>query len=414
MRHSVGRHHRGHSDEEIAEAFSEAASQALLCCRSADEGAVYTWMWRAMNSLLITRTRQLAREVPTPDHAELFERPGPDADLQETLDRRAQERQLAALFEALADELAPRQQSVLALHVRDFSKPEQARELKVSCRVVKRDLERVMSRARVRLVARCGGGCEHGTVAVWRYAFGLANTAEAQQAQLHLLDCSKCQAFMERLAWWREAAAAAVPVPAADEFDVGLAEHVLHETADALAQAKQQLADAAGVAKQHAAAGYTRAVEYTPLASVRPGAAATAIAGWLALGSGAAGYCVDRGVNPIGGLVDAIQRPAPSDRDAVAKTPQEPKPAAEQPPDSPVVPAAPLPDPEPPPTPAPAPTPAPPPEPAPTQPPLEPTPPAVQFGEPVGTAAAASIPAAPGPAPAKPAPAQPGVDLYGP
>jgi hypothetical protein len=192
-----------------------------------------------------------------------------------------------------------------------------------------------------------------------------------------------------------------------------LVERTLHKTADVLAQAKQQLADAAGQAKQHAAAGYTRAVEYTPMASVRPGAAATAIAGCLALGGGAAGYCIDKGVDPITGLVEVVQ-PSPA-KPAQARPEQQP--ADEQPPDPPQLgtaaptPAPPEAGPAPPAPEQPATSPVPP-----APPPPEPTPPAVQFGEPATPAQTSPATPTPSAQPAQPAPAPQsgGVDLYGP
>ena len=157
-----------------------------------------------------------------------------------------------------------------------------------------------------------------------------------------MVGCERCAAVYHRLEMLHERVAALVPLPAAAQLEPGLLERGLQKTTDAIAslkqyathtggQAKQQLVDAADQAKQHAAAGYSRAVEYTPLASARPGAAATAIAGCLALGGGAAGYCIDKGVDPISGLVEVVQ-PSPA---KPAQARPEHQPADEQPPDPP-------------------------------------------------------------------------------
>jgi hypothetical protein len=405
----------------------------MVGCRADDEERVYAYMWRAMDSLLSEEGRSRARELPAPAGAGVFDVADAGADPQAAIEAEENERELQGLFDLLARKLGPRQRTVLALHVRGVERRKLADQLGVSERIVKRDLERTLERGRALLVARCGGQCQEGTGFVSRFAFGLASSDEAAQAQLHLATCPSCQNFLGRLGWWREAAAAAIPVPAAHEADPGLAERLVHKTADALAHAKQQLAEAGTQAKQHAAASYTRAVEYTPVASVRPGAAAGAIAGCLALGGGAAGYCINQGVDPISGLVEAIERPAPAGREPLAKKPASKPPPSERLPDPPVVPAEPPPQPQPasstpaqgpaPAPPPPAPAPAPPPAPAPAPPaaapaeppapPPEPTPPAVQFGEPVGTPASAT-PAPAAPAPSKPAPAEDGTDLYGP
>jgi hypothetical protein len=341
---------------------------------------------------------------------------------------REKRHELGELVATALAELTERQRKVAVLHAYGFKNPEIARQLRVTRRQVQRLKEQMLAGARAALAAHAGAGCDHGDSLVRRLAFGLANPREHTEAELHVASCEPCAAVYRRLELWHDKVAALAPVPAA-AHDPGLVERTLHKTADALAslkqhatqagtQAKQQLADAAGQAKQHAAAGYTRAAEYTPIASVRPGAAAAAIAGCLAVGGGAAGYCIDRGVDPITGLVDVVQ-PSPA---KPAQAPPEQKPPAEQPPDPPQL-AAPAPTqapPEPKPT-APAPAPeqqaaAPAPAPAqpapPPPPPPEPTPPAVQFGEPATPAQAAPSTPAPSPQPA-PAPSG-GTDLYGP
>ena len=76
------------------------------------------------------------------------------------------------------------------------------------------------------------------------------------------------------------------------------------------------MADGASQVKQHA---YARVVDPTPLAGLRPGAAAAAIAGCLAVGGGAT-YCAQQGVDPIGGLT-AVVAPAHT-REALRAAPQ--------------------------------------------------------------------------------------------
>ena len=298
MRASHCRQHPSRGAADIENAFQEAATRAMVGCRAEDADRVYVYMWRAMEGILSEEGRSRARETPAPADAAVFESPIDTADPQAALEAQENERELQGLFDLLARKLGPRQRTVLALHVRGVERRMLAEQLGVSERIVKRDLERTLERARALLVARCGGQCEQGTKLVSRLAFGLGNANEAAQAQLHLSTCPSCQNFLGRLGWWREAAAAAIPVPATYQLDPGLAERVAHKTADAVAQVKQQLVDAGSQAKQHAAASYTRAVEYTPLASARPGAAAAAIAGCLALGGGAAGYCVEQGRRP--------------------------------------------------------------------------------------------------------------------
>jgi DNA-binding CsgD family transcriptional regulator len=404
-------------------------------CRGRSEGEVYNWLKRAT----LRRARRLLdrahlRYEVLVDWSAVASELAPTGDGADVeLIERERQREQAELARTVLASLNERQRRVAALHSHGLNGSEIARQLHTSRLRVKHLKAESMARARAALVAHGGGCCEDGERLISRVAFGLASGREHSEAQLHMVACERCTAVYHRLELLHDKVAALLPLPAAAQVDPGLLERVLHKSMDALAsakqhamhaggQAKQQLADAAGQAKQHAAAGYSRAVEYTPLASARPGAAATAIAGCLALGGGAAGYCIDKGVDPISGLVDVVQRsPAKP-----AQAPPEQKPPAEQPPDPPQLatpaptpappepeqsPAAPAPEqPPPPPTPAPA-QPAPPPAPPP-----EPTPPAVQFGEPATPATTSPPTPAPSPQPAQPAPAPQsgGTDLYGP
>jgi RNA polymerase sigma factor (sigma-70 family) len=400
-------------------------------CHGQSQGEVYNWLrtatLRRVREQLKTGPQR--RELPVDWAADRREPQDASAGADVEVLEREKRHELGELVETALAELDEAQRKVAVLHAYGFKGPEIAHELHLSRKRVQRLKEQMLAGARDALATHAGAGCDHGDGLVRRLAFGLANAREHAEAEVHMASCEPCAAVYRRLELWHDKVAALLPVPAAAQTDPGLVERTLHKTADALAslkqqaaqagtQAKQQLADAAGQAKQHAAAGYTRAAEYTPIASVRPGAAAAAIAGCLAVGGGAAGYCIDRGVDPITGLVDVVQ-PSPA---KPAQAPPEQKPPAEQPPDPPQL-AAPAPTqapPEPKPT-APAPAPeqqaaAPAPAPAqpapPPPPPPEPTPPAVQFGEPATPAQAAPSTPAPSPQPA-PAPSG-GTDLYGP
>lgn len=291
----------------------------MRSCPVEDEPAIYAWLSRTMDNIVIDRLRLLAREPLVADDLAALERgtehgPTPER----ALLRGECERELVGLFGDLAGELGSRQRAVLGLYVRGFKRPQVARELGVRERVVKRDLEQILGRARGLLVERCGGGCDEGSGLVWRFAFGLAGQRETAEAQLHLVSCAVCQAFLDRLGSWREAAAAAVPVPAAGEAGPGLIERGSHALAD-LAGAvrervgspgstvRQQVADGATQLKAQSASLYSRAVDPTPLAGMRPGATAAAIGACLALGAGAT-YCVDRGVAPLPGVADLLDR----------------------------------------------------------------------------------------------------------
>jgi hypothetical protein len=111
---------------------------------------------------------------------------------------------------------------------------------------------------------------------------------------------------------WREKVAAALPLPVVQKVRPGFVERALHAAADRLpgfahhggreGGLRERLGELSGHVKQHVTAAYYRTVDPTPLAGIRPGVAAATVAGCLAIGGGAT-YCVQQGVNPIGGLM---------------------------------------------------------------------------------------------------------------
>ena len=448
LRASLHRRHPHFADDEIAEAFQEAYLRALRACPVEDEAAIYAWLRRTMDNLLVDRMRLLSHEEPVSDTAGVFVHASDSsADPEQELERTEERRQLVAVFELVSRELPPRQRAVLGLYVRGLRRRQVARELGLSERVVKRELENMLARARALLIERSGGGCGEGNGAVVRYAFGLASKTEAAQAHAHLASCPSCQSFLERLGSWRDAAAAAIPVPAAQEADPGRVERAVHGLADIAggvkqhitgpaASLRQQASEGAVQLKQQATATYYRAVDPTPLAGLRPGAAAAAIGTCLAIGGGAATYCAQNDVNPFEGVAGLVQSQSESERKP--QSPPEKKPGRQQPPDPPALPTvvqqpqappeptSPPPAPQQPPAqqpvvqqpvvqqPAEPPPPAPPP---PEPPPPEPTPPAVQFGEPATPPSATSAgtpPPSSAPRQPAPVPESGGSDLYGP
>lgn len=290
------------------------------------EGEVYTWLRITAHRWL---KRELAnrRELPVaPDAAVLdAHRQAPSAE------QRAIEledlRDGTVLVERVVTKLNARQRTILALHLAGHNRPRIASELGMTDRTVKRQLERIMANARDELGQLAGGGCEDGETLVMRLACGIADAAQATQAKAHVAHCGRCADFSRALDTWREKAAAILPLPATETATPGLVERTLHGAADGLARAKQQLADTAialrqgatdggAQLKQQAASAYYRVVDPTPLAGVRPGAAATVIVGCLAIGGGAATYCATEDFDPFGAGIGLI-KPAP-DRDQPA------------------------------------------------------------------------------------------------
>jgi RNA polymerase sigma factor (sigma-70 family) len=307
---------------------------------------------------------------------------------------------LAVLVEKVSSSLTDRQRDVFALYGAGYRRPQIADRLGVPERDIKEQLRLIMDKSRAVLAGLAGGGCRRGEPMVMRFVCGISTPDESIKAREHISHCGRCELFSERLIAWREKAGAMLPVPGAEEVSPGLVERALHKSADSLSSLKQQIIDGGAQAKQQAAASYYRAVDPTPLAAARPGTAAAVIASCIAIGGGAATYCVEQGVDPLGaakGLVAAAPETKPEET-----TPPEPEastptytPAAEEP--------TPIPEP----TPQPAPRPEPEPEPPPPEDSFEPVSPGYSstsqggseetYEAPVESTQSAPAPAEPGP-----------------
>lgn len=387
LRASLARRHSDRSTEEVEEAFREAIARGYASCRGRSAAQVYTWLSRTMDNLLADRRRLVSRELVVDAHSPVFlqavdVREQPEREVGRSEDRR----ELRELGRALTRSLSPRQRYVFALYGAGAERKQMAARLGASEKAIKKDLERISALTRQYVVARAGRGCQDGESLISRYAFRLASTAEVKEAQLHLARCPRCGDLYVRLELWREEVlarvAALLPLPAVEHVESGLVERAVEKAADAMAAWKQQATEGAAHLKQNATATYYRAVDPSPLAGARPGTAVAAIASCLAIGGGAATYCVERGVNPVAELGMLIDRGAAEER----TKPRARKAQSAPTPDPPQVPAStPTPTPQPPPSPAPAPTREPPPPPPPPAPEdqYEPTHPGTQASTPL-------------------------------
>lgn len=411
LRSQVVAWHPGATREEVDEAFQEACVLASRACHGQSEGEVYTWLRtttsRELGHLRKRESRRLQLEVLVDVSAlDLPAASAGEGTPEDQLIEREEHAEVERVTRAVLARLSDPQRAVAALHSRGRKRPEIAAHLGMTPRTVKRTLERVFTVGRDELVRLAGHGCESGEPLVARFAFGLATPRQARQAQLHLATCPRCGALYERLDVWREKVAAVLPVPAVEQAHPGLVERAVHGAADAVSglrrhasetvsSAREHITDGAAQAKQHVATTYYRAVDPTPLATVRPGAAAATVASCLALGGGSTYYCVQQGVDPISALSGVVAPPraeSPPKREKAAET--SPVPPAV----TPTVEAQPTPAPEQPAVTQPAVTPTP-----------EPPPPAPQEEyEPVNPSGGGNAASQSSSTPAKPAPAPAG------
>ena len=247
---------------------------------------------------------------------------------------------------------------------------------------------------RVYAEIEAGEECDRFAPTLAALVGGTASADALLELRPHIRNCSACRATVRELHATRLGRLAALwPVPAlvaplrwvSGRFRNGdVQEEVagvpdVYERIELPGQTRSRLVDwslqrgseAVTSLKQHAVSAYSRAVDPTPLAGVRPGAAAAAVAGCLALGGGTT-YCVTKNVDPIGGLANVVapsqernrveprrERHAPKRAVASAELTPAPTPLATLTP----APAEPSPQPTAEPTPPPTPEPTPPPTP---------------------------------------------------
>jgi RNA polymerase sigma factor (sigma-70 family) len=331
------------------------------------------------------------RTRPLEDGA--FAKPAPELPLEDSLSSKEER---ARLLEVVA-ELGERQRAIVSLRFLGERTPEEIQGfLGISSRVYRRELERAIRHLAERYeVVRQGNWCDERRSTVIAYVAGIAGPNRAREARLHLASCAACSQMAARLARSAREAAALVPAPV-----VPLPDGPLAQLADTLASFKQGATEASIGLKQQLASVAARAEGATPaVAGSRPGAAAAAIAGCLAVGGGTTTYCVVNGVpDPVRAVIESDRVERADDRvERAAPAPPAPSPP---PPAVHEAPAPPQPPPAPPPQ-QPAQPPAEPPAPAPPPPP--PPPAEQEFGlePPAPTAAAAPPSAAASPPPAE-------------
>lgn len=400
-----------------ADAIEEAIQYA--CKSFLDEaegitapGQVYSWIRTAAH-------RSLGREADR-HHRELAVDPGEvgldqiaveDTSPAEELIALEDDIDLEMLVHEVSSSLSERRRDVLALHGAGYRRSQIAERLGLPERVVKRDIEAIMDEARAILARLAGGGCERGEPLVIRLLCGISDPEESAQAREHLSRCGRCEVFSERLIAWRDKAGVILP-PAAEGASPGVVRRIADSAGEKLSALKQHVLDGGAQVKQHATTTYYRAVDPTPLAAARPGTVGAVIASCIAIGGGAATYCVHTGVDPLGAAQALIASSPDSESEQTS-----PPPEAEStgPTYTPAEPAAEGPEPAPEPTPQPEPEPQPKPQPEPEPQPaesFEPVTPAYQSSE-SESESSYETSEAPAPEPA-PAPASSGPQFGGP
>jgi len=201
----------------------------------------------------------------------------------------------------IVGDLSERKRAIVKLRFFFDRSPDEIQSfLGITERVYRRDLERAMRQIHDGYeLVREGSYCDSRRSGIIALVSGIAGPARAQAAREHLSSCPSCAAWASQLREDARKVGALAPLPDL-LFPRGPLEW--------LANAVESLRDAGAGAKQHASALATRLDQASAgtLAVSRPGAAATVLAGCLAIGGGAT-YCVVNGVpEPLRGVTDSI------------------------------------------------------------------------------------------------------------
>jgi DNA-directed RNA polymerase specialized sigma24 family protein len=341
LRAQLASRHPERPTEDIEEAVQAASADFLAEGEGiTDPGAAYAWLRTTAHRILSHEAERRRREVAVDPTAGAFDIPTPvESDPAGELMAGEDESDLADVVRELAASFPPRRREVFALWAAGRKRPQIAAELGVRERVVKRELLEIMEEGRIALAHRSGGGCEQGESLVTRLVCGLAGAGEAAQARLHLERCGRCSSFAERMTDWREKAGALLPLPAMELASPGLVRRTVGRVGEGIASVKRQVVGGGAQVRQQAAvAGYTRGADPTALAGIRPGAVAAVVAGCLAVGGGAATYCAQNGVDPLGAATGLITGTQEAPTQAPEQEPATPKEPAEEPVSEPIEP----------------------------------------------------------------------------
>jgi RNA polymerase sigma factor (sigma-70 family) len=196
----------------------------------------------------------------------------------------------SAQMREIVSELSDRQQTIVKLRFFFDRAPEEIQSfLGLTERSYRRELERALRTVSERYaLVRDGQFCESRRSVILAYVAGIAGPNRSRDARKHLANCTGCAHWAGQLRTAAQGAAAVIPMPILGDDRHGLArafEVVRDHASGIVSGIKQHVASA--VTRVDPGAGY--------VTGARPGAAAAAIAGCLAVGGGAT-YCAVNGL----------------------------------------------------------------------------------------------------------------------
>jgi RNA polymerase sigma factor (sigma-70 family) len=225
----------------------------------------------------------------------------------------------SARLREIVSELPRRRQLIVKLrYFFDRSPADIQRLLGISERAYRRDLERALRHISTRYeLVRDGRFCESRKSLVLAYVAGLSGPNRSREARDHLASCPACLRWAVDLRDTVGRAAAVLPLPAL--VGSGGLERLLQ----AAVEVRDGALHAASTGKHYAASAAARAdpgmAGYASAA--RPSTVAAAIAGCIAVGSGAT-YCAVQGLpDPVRSVVAPHRTPHALKKERAAKPP---------------------------------------------------------------------------------------------
>jgi RNA polymerase sigma factor (sigma-70 family) len=213
----------------------------------------------------------------------------------------------SARMREIVGELPERAQTIVKLRFYFDRSPEEIQGyLGISERAYRRELERAMRRiAEIYQLVREDSFCDSRRSLILAYVAGIAGPGRMAKAREHLATCPGCAHWAAELRTAAERAAAVLPLP-----PLAVGEGPLTRLAESFAGLRDALTDASASAKQHAGSLAARVDTTMPhyVSGARPGALAAAVAGCVAIGSGAT-YCAFEGLpGPVKSLAQIEEK----------------------------------------------------------------------------------------------------------
>src|SRR5215216_2185278 len=319
--------------DDALDAYQRALEIYVRRLDTLDPATEISWLKVVVKHEALAVRRSRAESVPTED----VDLDGHVADDQRPVDDLLAGRERVKRSAEALQRLKPDEAKALMLKAQGLSYEEIGESLAWSYTKVNRCITEGRARfLKVYAEIEAGEECERFAPTLAALVGGTASADALLELRPHIRNCAACRATVRELhatrlgrlgalsplpllvaplRWVARRAVKLVPgndlserEGVAEVYDVAATldpSAIPHARPGGMEWAVHRAGDGLANVKQHAAGALNRALDPTPLAGVRPGAAAATVAGCLAIGGGTS-YCVTQGVDPIGDLAQVV------------------------------------------------------------------------------------------------------------